>query len=263
MELRGRRVLITGASRGIGEAIAREVATRGAVPALVARNGDTIRKLADELNGTAHPCDLGDMEQVGSLVHRVEDEAGPVDVLVNNAAIVSPAGIQAMEPELVTETINLNLTTPIELTRQVVPRMLRRGSGHIVNVSSMAGVSALPGETVYNATKAGLSHFTASLRADLKGQAVSTTLVELGPIPTDMLESVNDYAPTARAFRRAYRLRIVVDVPRETVAKAIADAIEKNRRHVRIPKRALLFPMLAEAPRRITELLMTGVKAQP
>jgi short-subunit dehydrogenase len=264
MELRGRRVLITGASRGIGEAIAREVAARGAAPALVARSSDVIRKLAEDLGGSAHPCDLGDTEQLAGLVHRVEDEAGPVDVLVNNAGLAPTGGIMAMDAEVVTQTVAVNLTAPIELCRQAIPRMLRRGAGHIVNVSSLAGVSALPGMSVYNATKAGLDQLTASLRADLKGLPIGTTLVELGPIPTEMLDGVTtDYAPTERAFNRAYRLHIIVDVPREAVAKDVADAIERGRRHVRLPRRSVLFPVLGEVPRRITELLMTGVKAQP
>jgi short-subunit dehydrogenase len=263
VELAGRRVLVTGASRGIGEAIAREVASRGATVALVARNADALSKLAADLGGTAHPADLTDPSQVGHLIHRVEDEAGTVDVLVNNAGVGVPAGFTDLDPEIVTQTIAVNLVAPIELCRQAIPRMLRRGSGHIVNISSMAGVSALPGMGVYNASKAGLSHLTASLRADLRGLPVKTTLVELGPSPTDMLDHVKSYGPTDRAFKRAYRLRIIADVPREVIASATADAIEKRRRHVRLPKRALLFPLLAEAPRRVTEVLMTGVRSQP
>jgi short-subunit dehydrogenase len=263
MDLAGRRVLVTGASRGIGESIAREAAARGATVALVARNAEAVQKLAADLGGTAHPADLADAAQVANLIHRVEDEAGAIDVLVNNAAVGEPAGIMDMDADLVTQTIAVNLVAPIELCRQAVPRMLRRGGGHIANVSSMAGVSALPGMSIYNASKAGLSHLTASLRADLRGLPVKTTLIELGPSPTDMLGNVTTYAPTDRAFKRAYRLHIIVDVPREVVATATVDAIAKGRRHVRLPRRAVLFPLLAEAPRRITELLITGVKAQP
>src|SRR5438552_943950 len=87
MELRGKRVLITGASRGIGEELARRFARAGATVALVARSADAIDKLAADLGGSAHPADLADHAQVERLVHRVEDEAGAVDVLVNNAGI--------------------------------------------------------------------------------------------------------------------------------------------------------------------------------
>ena len=87
MELRGKRVLITGASRGIGEGLAHRFASEGALVALVARSAEAIEKLAAGLGGTAHPADLADTAQVATLVHRVEDEAGPVDVLVNNAGV--------------------------------------------------------------------------------------------------------------------------------------------------------------------------------
>lgn len=80
--------------------------------------------------------------------------------------------------------------------------MLRRGSGHIVNVSSIAGVGVFPGLAAYASTKAGLTHFTAGLRADLKGLPIRTTVVELGPTPTDMLSHVGDYRPTADSFKR-------------------------------------------------------------
>jgi uncharacterized protein len=91
---------------------------------------------------------------------------------------------------------------------------------------------------------------------------IGTTLVELGPIPTDMLAETEHYEPTAKSFRRFYRTRLMVDVPREKVADEVIEAVQKGRRHVRLPKRAALFPMLCEAPRRTTELLLTGVPHQ-
>jgi short-subunit dehydrogenase len=156
----------------------------------------------------------------------------------------------------------VNLLSPVELCRQALPGMLERGRGHVVNMASLAGVAVYPGLTAYSSTKSGLSHFTAGLRADLRGLPVGTTLVELGPIPTDMLSHVDDYKPTSDSFRRFYRLQLLVDVPRETVADQVVAAVEKNRRHVRIPKRAVLFPLLTETPRRLVELLLTGVKHQ-
>ena len=140
--------------------------------------------------------------------------------------------------------------------------MLGCGGGHIVNISSMAGCSALPGLVSYSASKAALSHFTAGLRADLRGLPIGTTLVELGPIPTDMLAGTEDYEPTAAAFRRFYRMRLTVDVPREKVADEVVDAVQKGRRHVRIPKRAAAFLFLAEVPRRAAEIMLTGIPHQ-
>ena len=126
----------------------------------------------------------------------------------------------------------------------------------------MAGCAAIPGLVTYSASKAALSHFSSGLRADLRGLPIGTTLVELGPIPTDMLAQSEDYEPTANSLRRFYRTRFVIDVPREKVADEVVKAVQKGRRHVRIPRRAALFPMLVEAPRRATELLLTGVPHQ-
>ena len=88
---------------------------------------------------------------------------------------------------------------------------------------------------------------------------IGTTLVELGPIPTDMLAKAQHYEPTAKAFQRCYRMRLLIDVPREKVAQEIVAAVQKGRRHVRLPKRAIVFPMLSEAPRRAAELVLTGI----
>jgi short-subunit dehydrogenase len=260
MELTGKRVLITGASRGIGEALAKAFAGAGATVALVARSSGPLGVLAEQLGGTAHAADLGDPRQVATLLHRVEDESGPVDVLVNNAGIDVTKGFADTTAEELRQLTEVNYLAPAELCRQAIPRMLRRGGGHLVNVSSLAGVGAFPGLVSYSASKAALTHLTAGLRADLKGLPIGTTVVELGPIPTDMLDHVGDYTPTDRSFRRFKRLRLLVDIPKEDVAAAVVEAVRKDRRHVRFPKRAVAFPLLTEAPRRITEVLLTGIK---
>ena len=262
MELRGKRVLITGASRGIGESLARAFAGAGATVALVARTEEAIRALAAELGGTAHPADLSDPKQVAILISHVEDEAGPVDVLVNNAGVGTPGAFTDAPDDDLRRVTEVNYLAPAELCRQAIPRMLRRGGGHIVNISSNAGCAVVPGLVAYSASKAALSHFTAGLRADLRGFPIGITLVELGPIPTDMLAGTEDYEPTAKSFERFYRTRLMVQVPREKVAAEVVEAVRKGRRHVRLPKRAVLAPLLSEAPRRSMELLLTGVPHQ-
>jgi uncharacterized protein len=260
MELSGSRVLVTGASRGIGEALARRFAAAGARVALVARSEAAIKALAIELGGTAHPADLGDRDQVRGVIDRIEADGGPIDVLVNNAGIESAGSLDKQSADQVESVFRVNLLTPAELCRQVVPGMLRRGRGHIVNVSSLAGTAVFPGIATYSSTKAGLSQLTAGLRADLRRTPIGTTLVELGPIPTDMLARADDFAPTRDSFRRLYRLGLLVDVERETVAKDVAEAVRVNRRHVRHPKRAIAFSLLPEAPRRTVELLLYRVR---
>lgn len=262
MELRGKRVLITGASRGIGEALAHGFAGAGANVALVARTQSALEALAVELGGSAHAADLADPTQVAGLIARIEDEVGPVDVLVNNAGIESTAGFVDAPDDELRRVTEVNYLAPAELCRQAVPRMLRRGGGHIVNVSSMAGCSVFPGLATYCASKAALSHFTAGLRADLRGLPIGTTLVELGPIPTDLLAKADAFEPTAKSFERLYRTRMLVKVPRETVSEKVVEAVRKGRKHVRIPRRAAAFPILSEMPRRATEIVLTGVPHQ-
>ncbi|POX87520.1 short-chain dehydrogenase [Mycobacterium kansasii] len=263
MELAQKRVLITGASRGIGEALAHAFAGAGATVALVARTEGLLRTLAVELGGSAHIADLSDPGQVATLIDRVEDEVGPIDVLVNNAGIDNSTGGFADAPDDdLRKVTQVNYLAPAELCRRAIPRMLRRGAGHIVNVSSMGGCVVLPGLVSYSASKAALSHFTAGLRADLRGLPIRTTLVELGPIPTDLLAHTEDYPPTADSFRRLYRMHLMVDVTREVVADQVVSAVQKGRKHVRLPRRAAVFSMLAEAPRRTAELVLTGIPHQ-
>src|SRR5437764_4636305 len=124
MELAGRRVLITGASRGIGRALAEQFAGAGARVALVARSEAPLKELADRLGGTAHPCDLGDPDQLTGFIDRVEAEGGPIDVLVNNAGVDKAGFIQELSAADVETLFRLNVIAPVELCRQVIPRML-------------------------------------------------------------------------------------------------------------------------------------------
>lgn len=263
MELGGKRVLITGASRGIGEALAVTFADAGARVALVARSADALQALADRLGGTAHAVDLADPGQVEGLIARIEDDAGPVDILVNNAGIESTAGFADAPAGELQRVTQVNYVTPAELCRQAVPRMLGRGGGHLVNISSMAGSTLFPGLAAYGASKAALSHFTSGIRADLRGLPVGTTLVELGPVSTDLLARADDYRPTAECFQRLYRMRLLVEMDRDDVAEAVVTAVARGRRHVRLPKRAALFPGIVELPRRTAEVMLTGIAHQP
>jgi len=259
MDLRGKRVLVTGASRGIGLRLAERFVERGASVALVARNEVLLKEVAARIGGTVHPTDLSDPDQVRGLVARIEGDGGPIDVLVNNAGIDNVGSLESASEEQVAELMRVNLLAPMELCRQVLPSMVARRAGHIVNISSVASSAMYPGGTAYAASKAGLSHFTEVLRWELKGTKVGLTLVELGPIPTDMLDHVTAYRPTEAGFQRGYTLRLIVDVPAEVVAAQTVDAVEHGRRAVRLPKRAMLFPMLRAAPQRMVRLLSAGI----
>ena len=259
MHLADAHVLLTGGSRGIGEEMARRFAAAGARLTLVARSPDLLASVAADLGARAHPADLAQPAEVRGLVAAVEAAAGPVDVLVNNAGVDVAGSILDLSPDALASLLQINLTAPAELCRQVLPGMVRRGRGHIVNISSIAGVGVMPGLAHYSASKAGLSQFTAGLRADLKGTPIGTTLVELGPVPTDMLDHIEGHLPTKRSIRRFSTLQLLKDVPKETVAEHVVRAVERDRRHVRLPKRAAVFPMITESPRRLTELLLAGI----
>lgn len=263
MELQGRRVLITGASRGLGAALAESFAAAGARVALVARTGDAITALAARLGGTAYVVDLSDQSQVDGLVARIEADGGPIDVLVNNAAVETTELIDAMDEGDIARTISLNLITPERLTRQVLPGMLARNSGHIVNVSSMTGIANIPSTSVYSSTKAGLSHFSGGLAADLKGTKVGVTLVEPGPIDTAMWDNITASKAVQLAARRVEKLQLMPHMAPADLAKAVVRGVQADRYHVRFPRRGLLLYLLENAPRRMMAWCLAGVPARP
>jgi short-subunit dehydrogenase len=263
MELTGKRVLITGASRGIGQALAERFTAAGARVALVARSEGPLKALADRLGGTAHPCDLADPEQLHGLIDRIEADGGPVDVLVNNAGVDRAGFLVDMSADDVDFLYRLNLIAPVELCRQMLPRMLERGRGHIAIMSSMAGVGSYPGYAMYASSKAALNHFTACLRADLKGKPVGTTLVEVAfVVPTEMAANVKDNPGIRKAADRFYKLHTLADVPLDTLTAEVVEAVRRGRRHVRLPLRLAPLSLLGEAPRRSVEFLLSGVRWQ-
>lgn len=260
MELRNTRALVTGASRGLGKSIAEVLAGRGVDVALVARNGDALELLAKELDGKAYPTDLGDPAAVEALIDRVEAD-GPVDIVINNAGIDHVGRFHQVSPEQIRDLLQVNLAAPMEICRQVIPRMVQRGRGHIVNVSSMGAISQGPGLTLYGTSKAGLSHFTAGIRGELRGKPVGTTLVQIGEVKTDMIDHIRAFGPARRTIERSIRWRMI---PRESlcpvaVSEAIAEAIAHNRRHVILPRNIVAMAKFTEFPRRVSELMLTGI----
>ncbi len=260
MQLHDRHVVITGASRGIGAAIARECAARGARVTLVARSAGPLADLAADLGGHAIAADLSDPSVLAGLVARIDQEAGPVDVLVNNAGVDVAGGFAELAAEDLERVIRLNVLAVTELTRQALPGMIARGRGHLVMMSSMAGSGTFPGLAVYSGTKAYVTHMSEGIRLELKGLPVGLTIVEPGLVtPTDMADSVLSYPPTAASFARFNRLRLLADVDRDTLVRNVVDAIEQGKRNVRYPKRARLSSQLTNAPQRLLSVFLFGV----
>jgi short-subunit dehydrogenase len=257
------RIVVTGASRGIGAALAIELAARGHALVLVARDAEALVAVSERTGGgEVVVADLADLDALAPVARTIE-AGGPIDVLVNNAGIDQTGEFAALDPTAIARLLTVNLTAPLLLTRAVLPEMLRRGAGHVVNVSSLSGTNTVPGLVPYSASKAGLSHATGVLRHELRDTAIATTLVEIGPVRSEMMDHLRSYGPTRRSMQRIARLGLTYDLPMARVVRAIANGIEQRRRHVRLPRRDLLFPLLTEAPRRVTEVLLRGVDLRP
>lgn len=260
MRLAGAHVLVTGASRGIGSLVAERAAQRGASVTVVARSEEPLRALADRVGGRALPVDLADPDQRRGLVERVEDEAGrPVDVLVNAAGVDAVGSLLAIDEQAMADLFQVNLVAPAELCRQVVPGMVERGRGHVVNVSSGFSTVVAAGVAPYCASKAGLSHFTGALRQELSGSGVGTTLVELGPVRTVMFADLLQDRLAGPGMRRLLRLHVATEVDPDDVAQRMCDGIEQGRPHVVLPKRMVPVVAMTWVPRRVSDLLLTGL----
>jgi short-subunit dehydrogenase len=181
-------VAITGASVGIGEAFARAFAAKGASISLVARRKDRLDALARELSGKAfvHEADLSHPDRATDWIAPAEEALGPIDVLVNNAGVQNIEPTELAVPDEGERLLRLNVFTPIRLTLAVLPGMLARRSGTIVDIASMAAVTPMPGMYYYNASKGALANASEGLRGELHGTGVHVVTVYPGPVDTDM-----------------------------------------------------------------------------
>ena len=251
MLLNGSRVLLTGASRGIGAELARAFAAKGASLALVARPSTALTSVASEVGGTAYPCDLSDLPALTALVEQVEAD-GPIDLLVNNAGVSGVGWYLDRTTSEIDQVMTVNLLAPMRLCRLVLPGMLDRGRGHVVNLSSMAAVFSPPGLATYGASKAGLSHFTAGLRADLRDDPITFTTVTLGSVSTDMDDEARTYKPLGDLAQKSKGRDIT---PMPVFIKAVVEGIETDKAEVRVPAAMAPLAMLTNAPRKVGRLV--------
>ncbi len=263
MELSNAHVVITGGSRGIGAAMARSFVKAGAKVSLVARTVEALEMLASELGGRAFPADLSDPREVDNLIPQIQEEVGPIDVLVNNAGIESNAFFHNVTAKQIRDITTLNLEVPMVLTRAVLDGMLERNHGHLVFTSSLAGSAGFPGLTAYGASKAGLSNFAAGLRMELRDTNIHSTVVAPGPVDTGMWDKLEDADDLAPVLTRLKRLQVIPKKSPDLIAKRTVAAVEANRRHVRTPRRLTINGLLREAPNRISEALLAGVPLGP
>lgn len=218
MNLGGRSVLLTGATGGIGAAAARALAARGATVIVSGRRVEPLEALAAEVGGRAIAIDLSEPDGPERLV----TQAGPIDVLVANAALSQAGEITALSPAEVDRVLAVNLRAPVMLARLVAGPMASRRSGHIVFVSSLQGKAASPYSAVYTASKFGLRGFSLSLRLDLADHGVGVSCVSPGFV-SDAGMFADSGAPLPPGVRT---------VKPGVVAAAIVRAIERNRAEI-------------------------------
>jgi short-subunit dehydrogenase len=261
MEIAGKRILVTGATRGIGRALAERLAGMGARLALVARSEGPLRELAAALGAQAFIADLSNGAAVEGLIDRIEADGGGLDVLINNAAISNVDYVLNQTADAIEALFRTNLLTPIHLCQQVIPRMLARGGGAIVNLGSIAGVMPPPGLVHYGASKAALAQYSAGLRIDLRGLPIVVTLVQIGSTATDMDDATQRYAPYVRL--RGKRSVDDVRIPLARVVDGIVDAVRHGRRTVVLPGALRPLAGLVEIPRRVMEFVFRNVDVRP
>jgi short-subunit dehydrogenase len=192
----GGTILITGASAGIGRELARQFAPRARALVLVARRSARLELLQDELRAdyptlTVHvaPCDLSDSAAIDAMLAEVTRQVDPVDILINNAGIGDQALYEQADWSRIERMIRVNVIAIALLTRRLVPGMVMRHRGGILNISSGAGVALLPGEATYVGTKHFVTGFTETLRAELAETGVVVTQVLPGPVETEFEEA--------------------------------------------------------------------------
>ncbi|WNG92256.1 SDR family oxidoreductase [Mycobacterium sp. ITM-2016-00318] len=215
MRISGSNVLLTGATGGIGHAIAQAVADRGGKLIVTGRRGDLLEQLATEFKARPLTVDLSAPDDVV----RLAQEAGDVDILIANAALPASGTLDSFTVKEIDRALDVNLRAPMVLAHELAPRMAANGGGHLLFMSSLLGKAAMTGTSVYSATKYGLRGFAASLRADLREAGVGVSVVFPG-----MVREAGMFADAK------------VDLPPgtgtsspEEVAHAVVTAIEKNR----------------------------------
>jgi short-subunit dehydrogenase len=220
VQLAGASALVTGATGGIGAAIARALHERGARVLVSGRRGEVLDELCASLGDRAEamPGDLAERDGPA----RLAEAAGAVDVLVANAALPGSGRVDDFTPEEIDRSIDVNLRAPMQLTRALLPGMLERGHGHLVFVSSLSGKAASPRSGVYSATKFGLRGFAAGLREDVEPLGIGVTVVFPG-----FVSDAGLFAESGVKLPPWVRTRTP-----EQVADAVARGIERERAEV-------------------------------
>jgi short-subunit dehydrogenase len=220
----GRTVLVTGASSGIGAALARALARRGDTVALVARRADRLNSVLADCRTTSPDsarwaADLSDPDAAADLALQIWDHYGGLDVVVNNAAVPMRRHVSRLTMAEVERTMRINYFSPVAISLAVLPRMLERRSGTIVNVSSLGGRLGITAEAAYCGSKFALAGWSESLAVDLDGSGVSVKLILPGAIDTEIWDQPDNDAPLYDGPKE----------PPEEIAEAMIEAIDSEK----------------------------------
>jgi 3-oxoacyl-[acyl-carrier protein] reductase len=190
--LAGKTALVTGATGGLGGAIARAFAAQGAKVAVSGTRVEPLEAVAAEIGGAALACDLGDTAAVDALVNRAEEALGPLDILVSNAGVTKDGLLLRMKDEDWDRVIALNLSAYFRLSRAALKGMMKRRSGRIIGITSVVGVTGNPGQANYAASKAGMIGFTKSLAQEVASRNVTANCIAPGFIASPMTDVLTD-----------------------------------------------------------------------
>ena len=242
-------VIVTGASSGIGEEIAREFARRGYRLVLVARRADRLRDLAEELAGRAHvlPADLSNRDERATLPDQVAALGVVADILVNNAGLATLGPVAEASPEAELNLIEVDVAAVVDLCSRFVPSMVKRGRGAVLNVASVGAFGPLPGQASYGAAKAFVLSYTQAMREELRGTGVTAAALCPGPVHTGFLEA--EGIPDEEAEKVAAEIPMAAR-RRRGQGRGRRNGVGQGRDHSRCcqPDRVGVQPPFAAAP---------------
>ena len=226
--IRGKVIVITGASSGLGEAAARRLSAEGATVVLGARRTERLASLSRELGtkggkSLVVATDVTDRAQVQKLVDSAVETFGRVDVLINNAGVMPLSPLANLKVDEWDRMIDVNIKGVLYGIAAALPHMQRQKAGHIINVSSVAGHKVGPTFAVYSATKHAVRTLTEGLRMEVKPYNIRTTIISPGAVATELLNGISD--PETAAANRAYVAKVAV--PADSFARAVAFAISQ------------------------------------
>lgn len=246
-------VFLTGASSGIGEALAVEIAKKGAILGLLARREEMLRSLAEKcesFGGKARvfACDVVDAKTVQDAANALREEFGRIDILIANAGIGgNNKETRELKPEAVKKVIDINLMGAVNSIYAVLPQMLERKSGQLVAISSLAGVRGLPKSAAYSASKGGMTNLFESIRLDVQSQGVSVTIIQPGFIKTPLTSGRKNKMPFLMELEDALPLFL--------------KAIEKKKKFAAFPWQLATFVRLGRIfPAWLYDKIASGAK---